>query len=60
MFDGVGYLPTQLCPRVAGRQKTIGLHLWGMATGPDDVRSWGQTGSSRLTTKVTRLTPSGN
>jgi len=29
-----------------------------MATGPDDVRFQGETGSSRLTRKMTRLTRS--
>jgi hypothetical protein len=31
-------------------------HLGDMATGPDDVRFQGKTGSSRPTTKMTRLT----
>ena len=31
-----------------------------MATGPDDVRFQGKTGSSRPTTKMTRLTPLGH
>ena len=35
-------------------------HLWDMATGPDDVRFQGRTGSSRPTAKVTRLTRCGH
>ena len=38
---------------------TIG-HLWDMATGPDDVRFQGKTGSGRPTTKLTRITQRGH